>query len=111
MENIIKNTRAKRITRIYDKKGDCVTPVTTPKISKLKQSARNRLNNVRKRAEKYGYEMNEKTYEAAILRVREIEVFSQYLNFVEDTKRVAQNLKEVIKSQQIYSAYFIKLTK
>ena len=109
--NIIQNTRAKRITRVYDKMGNCMTTLSTPKISKLKQSARNRLNGVRKRAQKYGYEMNGKTYESAIVRIREIEIFSQYLNFVEDTKHVARNLSEVIKSQRACSAYFIKSTK
>ena len=110
-KNITRSTRAKRITRVYDKMGDCIATLTTPKISKLKQSARNRLNGVKKRAEKYGYEMSEKTYEAAIIRIREIETFSQYRNFVEDTKQVAVNLSDVIKSQRAYSAYFIKSSK
>lgn len=113
MENIknsANNTRAKRITRIYNNMQKSNVHVSTPDIYRLKSSAHAHLCRLNRQAEKVGYAMSQKTYQAALKRIREIQTVGQYKNFVEDTKRVAENLQYAVKTGKRYTAYFVKLT-
>lgn len=84
-----------------------VSTLTTLKISRLKASARSRLNQVRKLAEKSGYALNREAYVSAEERIKEIQTITQYEDFVEDTNRIAKQLREAVERNQ-QAPYFTK---
>ncbi len=111
MENIIKNTRAKRITRIYSIIGNQVTTATTPDKNlgkRLRASARGKLNRLRNKARKAGFSLSRETYNLALERIAEMETMSQYEDFCNDTKDVASSLCLAIKTNRD-SGYFFKI--
>lgn len=85
-----------------------VTTLTTPKISRLKTSARSMLYRLRRQAKDAGYCMDYFTYCRAKERIREMEFTGQYEDFKEDTERLRGYLKTAIKRNQ-QAPYFTKV--
>lgn len=108
-ENIINHTRAKRITRIYSNIQKSSVHVPTPDIYRLKSSAHAHLSRLKRQAEEAGYAMSQKTNQAASERIQEMQSVGQFKNFVEDTKRLVENLQYAVKTGKRHTAYFVKL--
>ena len=109
MNNIYNITNCKREThnmRISRARVN-LTTLTTPKISRLKQAARNKLRYLQNKAIRAGFGLSLETLYRAQKRIYEMECVEQYEDFVEDTERCHKFLRIAIKEQRS-NCYFYK---
>lgn len=80
----------------------CARPTTPKKMNPttLKKSAKNKLRYLRRVARLAGFSLRRDTADMANARIREMECYAQYLDFVEDTELCKRYLEKAIKEQK-----------